>query len=457
MRRNMQYSKTGFYQHKYWLTLISLFVIMALAACVPVAPTGSEATGSEGATEEMPTLVIWTSTTFTPDADEVQDNLIRQWGEDNGVEVEINRMSQDVAEARWQTSKESKQFPDCANLRIFDLPQFVLNGDLAETTDVMARLNELEGGFTQGAFVAGRTADGKHWSVPSFSSTEIFYVRQDKLEEKGLDIPETWDEVFEVAKAIHEPGELWGWGMQMGTPSWDSEVAFTSKLWSFGGKTWDEEGKPAIDSPETRQLLDFLKEVWDSGVVPPDGPTWSDGSNNQAYQTEIIGMAFNTGSILRYLQTEDPELMEKTEVTLIPAGPEGRFVSGYFYQWGAFQNSPNADLCLDLLEWLFSPDQLRPYYEAGGGNLLPTYKNMIQDEMWQNPSRKVLAEMIAYTYPQGYPSLTYPWVQDAWDDHTMVRMLNRVLIDDWSNDEAIAEAEEALWKWYNEWHEESGE
>ena len=440
------------------LILVSLLGGLALTACVQQiatpAPQQEQATEAEAMPEEAPKkLTIWTSTTFTPDADETQDNQIREWAEQNGVEVEINRMSSDVADARWQTAKESKQFPDCANIGVFDLPQLILTGDLVETTEVMERLNEKEGGFTNGAFIAGRTADGKHWSVPSFSSTEMFYVRTDKLEEQGLDLPETWDDVFEVAKAIQEPGEFWGWGMQMGTPSWDSEVAFTSKLWSFGGQTWDEEGKPAIDSPATRELLDFLKEVWDSGVIPPDGPTWDDGSNNQAYQTELVGMTFNTGSILRYLQTEDQELMDKTQVIPIPAGPEGRFVSGYFYQWGAFNTSEHPELCLDLLEWLFSPEQLRPYYEAGGGNLLPTYQNMLNDEMWQDPSRKVLADMVPHTYPQGYPGLTYPWVQDAWNDHTMVRMVNRVLIDGWTNDEAIAEAEESLWKWYNDWQE----
>lgn len=432
------------------IVTVVLLLALLLAACVAPAP-GS---GGQAAATEKPKLTIWAATTFTPDADTTQDDQIKAWGEANGVEIDLARMSQDERTPRWQTAIESKQFPDCAAIEQADLPKFIQEGVLVETTEVMQTLNGLEGGFTDGAFLAGRTADGKHWSVPSFSSTEVFYVRKDKLEEKGLALPETWDDVLTIGQAINDPdNQFWGWGKQMGTPSWDSEVSFTAMLWSFGGKTWDEEGKPAINSPETRQLLDFLKSAWDAGVIPPDGPTWDDGGNNRAYQSEIVGMTLNTGSILRYLQTEDQALLEKTAVIPIPAGPAGRFVSGYYYQWGVFNTSAHPELCLQLLEHIFAPDQLRPFYDAGGGNMLPVYKEMLNDEMWQDPARKVLADMVPNTRPQGYPGLTTPWILDAWMDHTMAKMLNRVLVDGWSNDDAIAEAEAALQKWYDQWQQ----
>lgn len=429
---------------------LSVLVIgLLLTACV--APQGA-ASGGAGAAAEKPKITIWVATTFTQDADKVEDEHIKAWADKNGVDVEVARMSQEERTPRWQTAIETKQYPDCAAIELQDLPKFIANGDLVETTEVMDRLNQIEGGLTDGAFLAGRTADGKHWSVPTFSSTEVFYVRKDALDAKGLKIPETWDDAMAVAQAINDPGnQFWGWGMQMGTPSWDSEVSFSSMLWSYGGKTWDEEGKPAIDSPETRQVLDLIKKAWDAGVIPPDGPTWDDGGNNKAYQTGIIGMTLNTGSILRYLQKEDKELLDKTLVIPIPGGPKGRFVSGYYYQWGAFKTSKHPELCLQLMEYLFTPDNLRPYYEAGGGNMLPVYKNMLNDDMWKDPARKVLADMVPNTRPQGYPGLTTPWILDAWMDHTMVKMVDRVLIDGWDNDKAIAEAQAALQKWYDDW------
>jgi len=195
-------------------TLVAVFVL-TLSACV--APAAGPGGGQAAA--EKPKLTIWASTTFTPDADKTQDDQIMAWGEANGVEIDLARMSQDERTPRWQTAKESKQFPDCADIEQNDLPQFIQSGLLVDTTEVMENLNALEGGFTDGAFLAGQTADGKHWSVPSFSSTEVFYVRKDKLDEKGLALPETWDDILAVAQAINAPDDqFWGWGMQMGTP-----------------------------------------------------------------------------------------------------------------------------------------------------------------------------------------------------------------------------------------------
>lgn len=429
------------------LLLLSLLAAM-IAACAPV---GAPADGGAAA-GARPSLTVWVPVTFTPDADAYHDELMTQWAAENNVDISIARMSQDERRPRWQTATETKQFPDCAAIELNDLPKFIVSGDLVETTAAIERLNQQAGGLTDGAFLAGRTADGRHWSIPSFSSTEIYYVRSDKAAEVGMDLPDTWEEAIALAAAINAPEDnFWGMGMQVGTPSWDSEVQFTAILWSYGGKTWDEEGKPAIDSPETRQVLDLIKGIWDAGLIPPDATTWDDAGNNRAYQSEIVGMTLNTGSILNYLKNDDPELGEKTAAIPVPGGPAGRFISGYYYQWGVFNTSPHADLCLQMLEWMLSPENLQGYYEGGGGNMLPVYKDMLEHEMWQDPQRKVLADMVSATRPQGYPGLTTPWVLDAWMDHTMVKMLNRVIVDGWSNDEAIAEADAALWKWYNDW------
>jgi len=293
--------------------------------------------------------------------------------------------------------------------------------------------------------------------MPSFSSTEVFYVRKDKLQAKGLAIPETWADVSKAAKAITEPGKFWGWGLQMGTPSWDSEVEFSATLWAYGGKTWDQQGKVAIDSPETRQVLDFFKDAWKAGCIPPDATTWDDSGNNKAYQTGIVGLVWNTPSILAYMEKSDPDLMSKTAITLLPSGPKGRFTSGYYYQWGAFKSTKYPDICLALMEYLFSPDQLRPVYDLSAGNMMPVFKNMINDAMWKkSPARETVTKMVEFTVPQGYPGATTPWIQDAWMDHTTVKMLNRVLVDGWDNDKAIAECKAALQKWYDDWQKKLG-
>src|SRR5690606_13052280 len=76
-----------------------VLLALLLSACAPVA-----APGGEGAAEARPQLTIWVATTFTTDADAYQDNLIQQWADENNVDVEVARMSQDERQPRWQTA-----------------------------------------------------------------------------------------------------------------------------------------------------------------------------------------------------------------------------------------------------------------------------------------------------------------------------------------------------------------
>jgi multiple sugar transport system substrate-binding protein len=434
---------------RFLVSLAVVVVVIVLSACRRAeAPVESSEPDAEGAAQsdvefqEAPQITVsLVLNAFTPEADQFLEDQIVSWGEQNGVEITF-----------LEGGFGPEQSPDCGMIGNRFLPELVLQDRLVEMTELVNRLNQLEGGFTEGALAAVNT-QGKYWALPYASSTYVFYVRQDKLAEHGLPLPDTWEEAHVVAEVINNPDEFWGWGMQLGNTG-DARTSFMAQLWAYGGSIWDEEGKPAIDSQATRDVLDFLRDAWNAGIVPPEAINWAEDSNNIAYQNGSVGMVLNAGSILRYLQANDQALLGKTAVILIPQGPAGRFVDGTFSQWGIFKSSQQVPLCFELTEWLLSPEHLRRYYEAAGGTFLPTYRNLLNDEMWQRPHLQAVAEMIPYTYAIGYPGPTTPWALEAMDNDFIVRMLQRVLVEGWDNGRAIAEADEALWQIYDAWQEQ---
>ena len=47
----------------------------------------------------------------------------------------------------------------------------------------------------------GSKIEGKNYFVPMTSSSTMMFIRKDKLEEAGItEVPQTWDELFEVAE-----------------------------------------------------------------------------------------------------------------------------------------------------------------------------------------------------------------------------------------------------------------
>ena len=418
---------------------------VALSACAPKAPGVISSQNVK--------LKIWSGTTYATAADAAQDEQIMTWAEKNNVELDYARMSVDERQPRWKTALESRQFPDMGALETDQQPTYLVAGLLVETTKVVERLNKLEGGYTEGAFWSGITADGKHWVVPSHSTAEVLYIRKDKLDEKGLKVPETYEDCFEAAKAITTPGSFWGWGCAVTGGTNDAEQWLNPALWAYGARAWDVKAqKPAIDSKETRQFLDLLVDAWKSGCIPPDVAIWDDSSNNKNYITGILGMTINQGSILAAMEKDGSPLLEKTILSQTPKGPKGRFGIGYYHQWGVFKGTKNADACLDLLEYLLAPEQLRPVYDKAAGDRLPVFKNLLSDPMWaKSQGRQTIVDQVANTYPMGYTGPTTPWVVDAWLDRTVGAMCTRVVHEGWDSDKAIAEAETKIKKWYDDW------
>lgn len=413
------------------VAIFSLCLILLLAAC-----------RSQGRPAPIPppqqlTVSLLTNS-IAPQGDEYLEDQILSWGAENGVEITFERAGFSAANP-----------PDCGQIGTDALSELLLEERVADVSELVNRLDEMGGGFTEGA-LASVQREGKFWAIPYASTTYVFYVRQDKLDEQKLALPDTWAEAFSAAAAIHVPDEFWGWGMQLGDTG-DTRASFRAQLWAYGGSLWDADGQPAIDSTATREVLAFYKAAWDAGLIPTEATQWAEDSNNVAYQKGQVGMVLNAGSILTHLLANDAELLEKTSVTLIPAGPAGRFIGGSFLQWGIFSESEQVSSCSSLTEWLFSPDQLRGYFQAASGTYLPTFPQLLADDLWQRPHLRDVVKMVPHTYAVGYPGPTTPWALEALQSDLVPKLIQRVLVDGWSTDEAVLEAHEALWQLYDRW------
>ena len=96
----------------------------------------------------------------------------------------------------------------------------------------------------------------------------------------------------------------------------------------------DEDGRVALNSQETANAVDFLKEFW-VAACDESGLAWDDTSNNRAFLAETIAVTLNGASIY-FVARNDPRkaapgLADRLGHFLIPEGsaralPRGRSV-----------------------------------------------------------------------------------------------------------------------------------
>ena len=402
---------------------------------------------------QRPKMTIWLSQSYTPLADELQKRYALEWANAKGVELTVVLDSSTVLAPQLNAAIETKNLPDVLSWASPDwAPKLARLGLALDVTDVLQKNNAKGGGLYDPALRAV-TQNGKAFAIPTYSATELFYVRKDLLAAKGLQPPETWEDVVKVAKAVTDKGKIWGYGMQLGTPSYDAEVSLLSMLASYGSSPYAADGKtPNLNNEGTRQVIALVKDLWDSGAVPPDAVTWDDSGNNKAYLTGAAAMIYNTGSVLNSMRQSDPDLLSKTQVVKIPKGPKGANILGYIYGLIGTSTSKNPELAKDLIAYLSDPERQGKIVEAAGTNYMPLYKDLGKTKMWEDPTNQLFIQQLAGNNAVGYPGPTTEWALEAWRTHTVTEMMNKILIDKMAPDEAIKQTEEKLVKIYQQFN-----
>lgn len=128
------------------------------------------------------------------------------------------------------------------------------------------------------------THDGVIWSSPFGISTRVLFYNQDILDEFGLDVPTTWDEVRHVAEVTTSDGR---WGMGWENAFWSE---FVGKLAQIGGVYVDEATATAqFYSPEGIQALGFIYDMVDAGI------------SRRAGEDGFMSGVFGSGTVTMYI------------------------------------------------------------------------------------------------------------------------------------------------------------
>jgi multiple sugar transport system substrate-binding protein len=438
MQTNMKLSRRGFLKAGGGVSAAVL-----LAACAPtVAPT----TGGEAAAPAADkSLSVWAHRSFAPPADDVLLASINQWGEENGVTLEVvAEIDVPTMNDRLMAAVESKVLPDLSAVAGGRVALHYPAGIYADVSELFNEFDEQYGGYFRAASQTA-TIDGTQWVIPFSVDTSLMYYRQDILDEKGLTIPTTWAEYAQTMLAAQNPPETYGAGIALNKEASDANSTFTMMLYAHGGHYVAEDGKTiTINSPETRDWLNFvINDMYNQKIFPPGAFEWDNASNNAAFQDESAVSINNPASVLVWLLANKPELAEVTAIQALPAGPAGAFSSaGTRLAWAIFNTSPaeKQELSSDLLRYLQAPEQYEPWIQlAFAAPPLAAFESM---EVWQDPKRAGFLDAAKNGVLAGYPGPITPAFAELDSLVLSTAMVLRVIIDGWTVDEAVEEAEQ---------------
>ena len=112
--------------------------------------------------------------------------------------------------------------------------------------------------------VGSLSLNGKEYALPFYGESSFIMYNKELFAAKGLKMPDnpTWDQIYELAKKIHDPAKgIVGMTMR-GAPGWGmSGAPFVTIVNAFGGRFYDMNWKATVNTPEQRAAWQMYKKI----------------------------------------------------------------------------------------------------------------------------------------------------------------------------------------------------
>ncbi len=130
------------------------------------------------------------------------------------------------------------------------------------------------------------TIDGKVMAVAFMANTQHLYVRTDVLEENGIAIPKTYEEVVAAAEKIRAAGKMKYPYAAAYKAGWNLAEEFVNMYIGHGGEFFKDGAKPNINNAKGVATLNMLKKLAD--LSNPDYLT---------HDSEAIKVEWESGNV----------------------------------------------------------------------------------------------------------------------------------------------------------------
>lgn len=252
------------------VTLMSAFVLGACGAGEGETATTEESSSGE-ATGEAVDITFWhamngphqeTITKLTDAFNESQDQYVVE---------EQNQGDYNTLQQKIMASGVSGDLPTMAQLTPGDVPDLAENNLLVPLTDMLVS----DSGFTQEAlddiyegFLSSSTYNEELYAMPFSKSTRVMYFNQDILDEYGVEVPTTWEEVESLGEQMVAAGdEAVALGLENGYEMEYETLARQNGAEFINGETMTTD----IGGEESVEALTLLMDLIDQGYARTAG------------------------------------------------------------------------------------------------------------------------------------------------------------------------------------------
>lgn len=381
---------------------------------------------------------------WAPGADQVIKNEAEAWGKVNNVNINFTMIAE--ADFQLKIANEIENKTGAADIVLMRTTSPILYQDsLVDVSDVAQEVTARDGDFYEANKAESYTGSA-YVTIPLYSVISIWFYRIDVLKAAGVEFPKTYDEFIDFAKKVNDPANNnYAFGLSY-NKSRDATLFTQSVLWAYGSKVTDADGKTiTFNSPETLAALKFIVSLYTNKLEPAGVTGWNDSGNNQAFLANQLVTTNNGPSIYYQLKSANDPKLDNVALAKWPSGPAGSPVMMDTYGLGILKTSQNQDLAKCLLRYIYQPENLQAFYNAGMGFQNPTISTYTtMDVFTSDPKLKVVTDMLADAHAPGWPGPVTRAVAQIEAQFVLSDMVENVLVNGVTPEAAVDAATQSI-------------
>lgn len=340
------------------------------------------------------------------------EKLVEEFTEETGIEVEIDALQYLKLRDRQilEMSKPNGEYDVVSWVVMWKgeyvskglltpLSQFYTSGSLV---DPKYDINDIADAYLQNGGVVGGTKgympgrSGALYGIPFGAETSILAYRKDLFEKHKIDVPKTYDELTAAMTKLSEAGvpAL----TSRGKTGHQITAAWLFHLAPHGGKIFDDEWNPVVNSPEAVKAAEFLRHTVKTG--PKGIETFGFGEASAAFLQGDAAMHLDTLKIAAMSRNKKLSKIDgNVGYALHPTAKRCGSETGGF-ALGIPANAPNKEAAFLFIQYMTSKSADQRMVELGGDPIrISTLKNNADkfDEYG------VIAEQLACADPDWRP------------------------------------------------------
>ena len=289
--------------------IISLLLVLAmaltLAACGGnAAPAATEAPKADAPAASQAPAASGDKVTVTMITCQYGKQTQQWWAdfadkfnaEHENIEVVVDCVSWNDVYTVVNTRVANGEAPDLLNIDVF--ADYQADGLLLPAKDWVSE--ETYAKFYP-SFLEQSVVDGTVWAVPDLASARALYFNKDILEQAGVTVPATWEELKAACQAIKEKcPDVYPWGVDMTTD--EGQACFAYYAWNNGGGFVDDEGNWALNSAENVEAVNYVVDLIKSGLTNTDPTTETRYDLQEMFAAGKLAMMIGPNQISKYCQ-----------------------------------------------------------------------------------------------------------------------------------------------------------